>query len=211
MQMVESAKKDHEEKHATLEDIKFFNSFVLGQGSLYVLEDGNKAKINDELVDNGPKYQKRLWNTRKLDANAVKELLKTTADGATIYPEFQEFALTIAITKSLLDETTLAAHESGQFPRIVLANNKDGEILIVNGHHRIEAYQTVHEKLLTRLAAYRKNLRDLEVASDRDNNYTTQARSVCTDVEETLWKQGQWGAVFLDKGIFLCNIQKTIE
>jgi len=43
-----------------IEDIKFFNSFIISQSSLYVLENYNKAKINDKIIDNKPEYVKHL-------------------------------------------------------------------------------------------------------------------------------------------------------
>jgi hypothetical protein len=209
--VVEMAKKDSKTKSSNIKDIEFFNGFIIGQGSLYVLEDRNKVKTDNKIVTNGPEYIKRLWNTREIQPNAVKELLDNTAGGTLIYSEFQQYALTIAITKSLLNGTTLAEHESGKFPRVVLANDTDGDVLIVNGHHRIEADKKVHENLLHRLTGYKKNLHGYEVPGDYDNNILTQSREQVAELEEALWELGQWGAVFLDKGRFFAISRKLLN
>jgi len=188
------------------EDIKFFHSFIKGQGSLYVLGNCNKEKKEGQIVNNGPKYMERLWNPRPLKLDAINKLIAATADGDLISPHFQQHALIVGVTKGLVDSTALAQYQSNQFPRIVLANDTNGELLIINGHHRIAAYKKVHAMLLEQHTKYEQTLGTFKVASDFDNSEIIEARERKTQIELKLWEVGCWGVVVIDKGGSLCNI-----
>jgi len=63
--IVKEAKKNSKKKMKNIKDIKFFNSFIIGQNSLYVFEDYNKAKINDKIINNGPEWHYHIWSQQK--------------------------------------------------------------------------------------------------------------------------------------------------
>lgn len=137
-------------------------------------------------------------------------MIADTAGGTQLYPKFQEHALTFAVSNGLLEGATLSKYQSNQFPPVFLATGVNGEVLIVNGHHRIAVYKEVNASLLGQLSKYKKTLSEFKVASDNDTADITSARAFAADVEKKLWEGGQWGVIFLDLGVFLSNIQEIV-
>ena len=200
------ADKVLQEQVQKVEDIEFFNSFIKGQGSLYILKNCNKEKKDGKIINNGPIYTEHQWNPRPLNPTAIQHLMSATDGGNLIFSQFQQHALTVGVTMDLLEGVTLAKYQSNKFPSVVLANDTDGKLLIINGHHRIAMDKKVHANLLEQYAKYKKTLVGFEVTSDYDTSATIEAREMVAKIELTLWEVGQWGVVFVDKGGLLFNI-----
>jgi len=208
--MDESDKKS-DDKNKEAKDIKFFQSFILGQGSIYVLGNCNKEYKDGKVINNGPKYLERQWNQRPLNAKAVDKLIEAAGGGRLIYNTFQEHALTIGISGKLLKGVTISAYQSHEFPLLVFANDRNGQVMILNGHHRIQASKKVHAGKLIRLEEYNKSLKGFEVASDHDTPQIMEARELAEELEYALWKDGLWGAILIDIGELVLIIQQTTE
>ena len=183
------------------EEIKSLaHSFIVGQGSVYVLEKQNKIMSNGTAVFNGPVYKERSWNTRILNKSAVQELVNT--NGGLLFPKSQEFAVIIAASKSLLDGIELEPYESHIFPDITFKDSADGEIHVVNGHHRMEALISKNKSLLTLQNKYLRTLELFKIPSDNDTQEIIIAREKLAELQEALCKKGGWGAIVLNYGMF---------
>lgn len=210
MVMEESSKTQHERSQEA-KDIKFFQSFILGQGSIYVLGSCNKEKKEGQIVNNGPNYQERQWNPRPLNTKAVQHLLDSTGGGRMIYSHFQEHALTMGVSGKLMDGVQLASYQSNEFPRLVFAADPNGQLLVLNGHHRIDASKKMHGLELQQLSEYKKGLKGFEVTSDNDTPSIIEAREKATELELQLWNDGQWATILIDTGEMITIIQQTLE
>ena len=89
--------------------------------------------------------------------------------GASHLPQFQEYAIVIGVSEFLLEGGVLAKYQSHEFPSISFKATGNGEIYIVNGHHRIVAWKSIHQELLNQLHSYEHLLTgESAVASDHD-------------------------------------------
>lgn len=176
---------------------KVAEAFIIGQGKLYVLEKRNKISKDGSIVFNGPAFTERSWNSRPLKQSSVQELAQI--NGGRIYPTIQEYAIVVAISESLLEESELAAYNSHEFPNISFKDTP-GEIHIVNGHHRIEALILKHKQLLEQYHRYQKLLKGVKVASDHDSQEIIDGRENLKRIEDTLLDDGGWGAIILNYG-----------
>jgi len=191
---------------------KLCESFVKGQGSIYVLEKGNKVKTANGMQKNGPNYVEHAWNQREVGKSAVANFVNTNEGSHHIYPKFQEYAIVIAVSESLLEGSVLAKYQSHEFPSISFKATGNGEIYIVNGHHRIAAWKSIHQELLNQLHSYERLLTGgLEVASDHDTPEIIEAREKVDALKDELVMQGGWGAIVLDYGRFQSNIHQFDE
>ncbi|KAF8809458.1 hypothetical protein BYT27DRAFT_7254590 [Phlegmacium glaucopus] len=138
-ELTEGVKLLQEKKKAKEELQKLCQSFIKGQGSIYILEAGNKVKTADGISENGPNYVEHAWNKRSLIKTAVTSFLNSRGGSHCIYPKFQEYAIVLAVSASLIDNNTLAEYQSHKFPPITFKENNNGNIFIINGHHRIAA------------------------------------------------------------------------
>jgi hypothetical protein len=202
-----------EENKKTEKDLqKLCKSFIKGQGSIYILEDGNRVQTANGVTENGPSYVEHAWNPRTLSKTGVAQLLKSQGGDHAIYPKVQEYAITIAVSSSLIEDSTLAKYQSHDFPTVTFKENSNGNIYIVNGHHRIAAWKAVHRGLLEKLHENRQILKgDLSVANDHDTPATIAARELVDQLEKKLLIEGGWGAVILDYGMYNSNIQQIGE
>ena len=177
-------------------------SFIKGQGTIYVLENHNKEKTPNGIMDNGPEYMEHAWNTRPLNKSAVANLIQIGAGGHRIYPKFQEHAIIIAASSLLVNDITLAKYQSHDFPPIVLNGEAAGNIYIINGHHRIAAWRQIHQALLTQLQSYEKMLKDFGKSSNCDPFAVKEAHDHVEKLQQQLYAEGGWGAIVLDYGMF---------
>lgn len=116
------------------------------------------------------------------------------------------------MSASLLENSILARYQSHDFPAITFKPNNNGNIFIVNGHHRIAAWKSVHQELVDRLHYYERLLkRQFSVASDNDTPEIIEAHNHVDELKERLLKEGGWDAVVLDFGMFNSNIHQFAE
>jgi hypothetical protein len=118
-----------------------------------------------------------------------------------------------ADSSSLIDNNTLAKYQSHNFPTITFKENNNGNIYIINGHHRIAAWKAVHQEHLDQFKSYEQLLKG-GIAVANDNHDTQDIVDACTKVDELreiLLEEGGWGAVILDYGMFDSNIQQFGE
>jgi len=206
-----TSSRSRTEKMNEAEHIKFFETFIIGQGSIYVLGTHNKENKNGKIVNNGPKYLERQWNPRALNTKAVQQLISSTGDGLLLYNQFQEHALTMGVSGKLMHGVDCAAYQSNDFPPLAFATDPKGELSILNGHHRIEADKKIHAAELDQLAEYQKVLKGFEIASDNDTSEIIEAREKATALKLQLWKGGLWATILVDTGELISIIQQTIE
>ncbi|KAF8803067.1 hypothetical protein BYT27DRAFT_7214906 [Phlegmacium glaucopus] len=174
-------------------------SFIKGQGTIYVLEVGNKVQTDDGIQDNDPEYLEHAWNPRTIGKSAVTKFLSSSGGIHRIFPKSQEYAITIAVSPSLLNTNTLATYQSHEFPNINFKVHNNSNIYIFNGHHRIAGWKVVHQQLLSQLHTYEHLLKGgFSVASDNDTPEIIEARTNVGELKEQLFKEGGWGAVVLD-------------
>jgi len=189
-------------------------SFIKGQGSIYVLEDGNKIQTDDGIQDNGPEYLEHKWNQRTIGKAAIDLFINSNGGSHRIFPKFQEYAITLAVSSSLLDGITLSTYKSCDFPNITFNtnDNNNSNIYIVNGHHRIAAWKSVHQQQISQLQSYENLLKGkYAVASDDETPEIRAARINLGKLKVKLFAEGGWGAVILDFGQFDSNIHKFVE
>lgn len=214
MEQVIGNAKELEDKQKIERDLQTLcESFIKGQGSIYVLGKGNRIQTDedDEIQDNGPEYVEHVWNDRKV-GNGTPSFLNANGGGHRIFPKFQEYAITIAVSSSLLDGVTLSKYQSHDFPPITFKTAANGNIYIVNGHHRIAGWKFIHSELLKQLNEYEAQLKGaFSVASDNDTPEITVARANIDELKERLFTKGGWGAVVLDYGQFNSNIHRIGE
>ena len=175
-------------------------SFIKGQGTIYVLDNRNKEKTTKGIRDNGLEYTEHVWNTRPLNKMNVTALI--AIGGHWIYPKFQEYAINIAASSSLVEGIALAKYKSHDFPPIVFNGEATGAIYIINGHHRIAAWRQVHQALLGQMQSYEKILKGFGGFSDSDPFSVKEAHDNVHDLQEQLYAEGGWGAIVLDYGMF---------
>lgn len=191
---------------------KLCESFIKGQGTIYVLEQGNKTKTDDEIISNGPNYVEHAWNPRPMMKANVALFLNASGGTHHIYPKFQEYAIISAVSASLLPDGMLANYQSHEFPNITFNDSDNGSVYIVNGHHRIAAWKTVNKELLDQLHSYEHILKGgFSVANDHDTTPIVNARDRIREIKEKLFMQGGWGAIVLDYGRFYGNIHQFYE
>jgi hypothetical protein len=177
-------------------------SFIKGQGTVYVLENCNKQKSSNGIMDNGPEYTEHAWNARPLNKSAVLNLIHTGAGGHRIYPKFQEYAIIIAASSSLVKDIALAEYQSHDFPPVVFNSKAAGKIYIINGHHRIAAWKQIHQALLEQLQSYETMLKGYGDYSDCDPFVVQEAHEHVETLQQQLYAEGGWGAIILDYGMF---------
>lgn len=159
-------------------------------------------KTPNGIKDNGPEYTEHAWNSRKLNQSNVNNLVKTTAGGHMMYPKFQEHAIIISASSSLIKDIALSKYKSHEFPPIVFNEKVAGEIFIINGHHRIAAWKQIHRDLLTQLKGYEKILEEAGACSNSDPITVEAAHDHVESLEQQLYAEGGWGAIVLDYGMF---------
>jgi hypothetical protein len=186
-------------------------SFIKGQGSIYVLGACNKTKTSNGIVDNGPEYTERVWNSRKLNQSDVNSLVQTTAGGNMMYPKVQEHAIIIAASRLLIKDIALSKYQSHDFPPIVFNGKVAGNVYIVNGHHRIAAWKQLHADLLVQLQEYQNILKGNGACTESDPVAVEAAHHHVESLEKQLYAEGGWGAIVLDYGMFLSNIHQFDE
>ncbi|KAF8954650.1 hypothetical protein BDZ97DRAFT_1765880 [Flammula alnicola] len=191
-------KLDQEKKAA--EDLRIFaESFIKGQGRLYILESGNKAKKDNTIIDNGPKYIEHAWNRRPVENVNIQALFASTGGARGIFPLFQQYAIVVAVSSTYLEGLELAKYQSNTFPYIKFnAEVKSGSVHIINGHHRIAAWKEVHEPFLKQLHDIESILKGLNITSDHDTGDIIEAREQAVKLYEKLYIDGAWGALVLD-------------
>ena len=192
-------------------------TFIKGQGTIYVLEACNKMKTSNGIVDNGPEYIEHMWNSRKTNQSDVNNLVKTAAGGHMMYPKFQEHAIIIAASISLVKDIALSKYKSHDFPQIVFNDKEEeeeedeedeedeeaaGKICIINGHHRIAAWKQLHKDLLAQLHGYEKMLKETGACIDSDPLKVEEAHNHVKSLRQHLYAEGGWGAIVLDYGMF---------
>lgn len=209
---VEQAKQTQVEQDIINQNIEFYRSFILGQGSIYTLADQNLHKSDaGEIVPNGPKYIERQWNQRELNQVAVADLFKATGAGTLLYKYFQENAMTVGISNGIVSEATpLAQYQSNDFPRISFQPTQNQQILIVNGHHRIAVNKLVNKDLLDKQSSYQSIMEknSFTTAKEEDESEISEAREQIVKIEATLYKSGFWGTVFINLGKYLQTLFK---
>ena len=156
--LVEQRKTQQNKQKGEHELQELCESFIKGQGTIYVLDNRNKEKTTKGIRDNGPEYTEHAWNTRPLNKTNVAALIEIGVH--RIYPKFQEYAINIAASSSLVEGIALAKYQSHDFPPIVFNGEATGAIYIINGHHRIAAWRQVHQALLGQMQSYEKILKD---------------------------------------------------
>jgi hypothetical protein len=200
-QILQQSKELEEKQKLEMEMQTLCESFIKGQGSLYVLEDGNKIETDNGIEDNGPEYVERSWNERTIGKAMIESFLSVGGGGHRIFPKFQEYAITIAVSSSLMNYDTLAKYQSHDFPNITFKSDNNGSVYIINGHHQIAAWKRVHNALLLQQQKYVNIMKGrFAVDSDGDTSEIIEARANLAELKKKLFKEGGWGAVVLDYG-----------
>ena len=214
MENVNRVAKELEEKQKYEKEMQILcEIFIKGQGSIYVLGECNWIEKDEGIEENGPKYVEHAWNERTIGKSMIEQFLSSSGGGHQIFPKYQEYAITIAVSSSLLKKEDLAEYQSDEFPNITFNSNEhNGSIYIVNGHHRIAAWKHVHDAFLTQLHKYESILKNrISVASDDDTREIKEAHSYAAELQKKLFSEGGWGAVVLDYGQPKSNIHKIVE
>lgn len=197
---LDETKTQKEKREKVAKDIELFESFVIGQGKLHILMGHHCIRNPNGIEQNGPVFIPHSWNMRATSAEKVKEFIDSQGGPHRIFPLNQEYAITIAVTRSLIDNVELGKYRGIEFPDFRF-NNANGEIHIVNGHHRIAAWKEINKLLLDNLSKVKKVLGPgLQVASDQDTNPIVKARDQLLDITNEIFTSDGWGAIILDFG-----------
>ena len=175
----------------------------LGQGALYVIEHQHMVMQSGAMVANGPKFELHMWNKRPTTTANVETFYKTTNNGKLLKPLEQEHALVFAISRDLVDATSLAEVKSNKFPDVKFKSNT-GKIVVVNGHHRMQVLAKVNEKFLEVKRSCQKIVLNSNKGKGRVD-VVSNTRSDLADAEMHLWENGKWGVILLDLG--KCHVQ----
>jgi hypothetical protein len=194
--------REQKEEQKRVQDM--LEKCYLGQGALYVVEEQHMVMQDGAMIANGPKFELHKWNKRPTLAANVESFYQTTNNGRLLTPMEQEHALVFAVSRDLVDPSTLAKVKTNHFPDVKFKSGP-GNIVVVNGHHRMQVLAKVNEKLLQ----VKESCLHIVSQSNKGKgraDVVSNTRSDLANAEKSLWENGRWGVILLDLGKWMCDI-----